>query len=141
MMGTLKMCEHMGMVARSADEALTLLRQPNCETVVLVSSNQKALGKMVDAVYAHIKTENTKIVDVNQQMLPTHPYYWTDIDGCLSVRCCEIDVGTYAENRGHIALFRGWNYDVLSAETVDTAPSSRAIATLAALGGCYTNKN
>lgn len=95
---------------------------------------------MVDAVYAKIREENTKISDVNQQTLPTKPYYWTDIDGCLSVRCCEIDVGTYTDNKGHIALFRGWNYDVLHAESIQTAPDARAIAAIAMLGNTLINE-
>ena len=137
---TLKMCEHMGIVARSTDEAIHLLCQQYCRTIILVSSNRKALGQMVDAVYAKIKEENAEISDVNQQTLPTEPYYWTDIDGCLSVRCCEIDVGTYAENKGHIAIFRGWNYDVLHADSIKTAPDARAFVTMAALGNALLNE-
>ena len=53
---------------------------------------------MCDEIYAEITKRNKEIPNVEDQMLPTYPYLWDDIDGCLAVKCAEINMDTFARN-------------------------------------------
>lgn len=133
MAGTLDMCRNIS--TRSAEEAIEILYGESVyPSVILYNSSQSELYKEVDKVYAEIKRRNAEIPDVKQQMLPSSPYSWEDIDGCLHVYCVEITMNTFEHNSGGINLFSGWNYDVLTNPEARSPLSGNTMAALAMLG-------
>ena len=119
---------------KTADEAIKLMFEEGKRSVVLYNSNEKTLSAEIKKFYEEIKKKNSTIEDINQQTLPTNPYYWRDIDGCLAVQCAEISSGTFEHNADGLAMFSGWNYSVLSDPTARKGLSTKAMTTLAMLG-------
>lgn len=126
--------------AKTADEAIKLMFEQGHKTVFLYNSCGKTLSTEISKFYAEIRRRNSIIEDINQQILPTNPYYWNDIDGCLAVQCAEISGGTFEENADKLAMFSGWNHQVLSDVTARKAPSTKAMTSLAMLGYLATQK-
>ena len=119
---------------KTADEAIKLMFEEGKHNIVLYNSNEKTLSSEIKKFYEEIKNRNTAIEDINQQTLPTNPYYWDDIDGCLAVKCAEINGGTFERNAGGLAMFSGWNYSVLTDPTARKGLSTKALTSLAMLG-------
>ena len=133
-LGTLSWCSHA--ISANADEAFSRVASGDGrETVILYRSfqNEKELHGEIKKLYEKIKEYNRNVDSVEKQLLPTHPYFWDDIDGCLGVRCAEIDIDTVKNCNGKLALFTGWNKSVLFKDT-ELHVSSKAIASLALLG-------
>ena len=126
--------------AKTADEAIKLMFEQGHTTVFLYNSCSKTLSAEISKFYEEIRRRNATIEDINQQILPTNPYYWRDIDGCLAVECAEISGGTFEKNADGIAMFSGWNYRVLSDVNARKAPSMKALTSLAMLGHAMTHK-
>ena len=126
--------------AKTAEEAIDLMFNQGKETVILYSCSAKRLDAEISKLYEEIRRRNADIDDINQQILPTNPYYWRDIDGCLAVECAEISGGTFAKNAESIAMFSGWNYNVLTDVKARKAPSEKAMNSLAMLGYAATCK-
>ena len=80
--------------------------------ITLYDSVDKKLYEKVKEIYHFIKEYNQD-KPLKNQLLPTNPFYFRGILGCLGVQCCSIDVGNYEENINKIALFTGWNTTVL----------------------------
>lgn len=113
-MGTLSWCKHA--ISANADEAFSkVISRDGRETVILYKSfqNEKELHIEIKKLYQKIKEYNKNVDFVDEQLLPTNPYFWDDIDGCLGVKCAEIDIDTVENCNGKIALFAGWNKSVL----------------------------
>lgn len=123
---------------QNADEAINYLYDENTKyrTVILYASksNDKKLKQEIKKVYDEIKRRNAEISDVNQQMLPTSPYYWDDIDGCLAVTCVEISMDTFEKSAGCLFLFTSPRYDCLTKSDERKPLSSKAMTSLAILG-------
>lgn len=133
-LGNLNWCSHA--VSANADEAFSRVASGDGrETVILYRSfqNEKELHGEIKKLYEKIKEYNRNVDSVEKQLLPTHPYFWDDIDGCLGVRCAEIDIDTVKNCNGKLALFTGWNKSVLFKDT-ELHVSSKAMASLALLG-------
>lgn len=122
---------------KTAGEAIRLMFEDGKKTVILYNSCGKTLSAEISKFYEEIRHRNANIEDINQQTLPTNPYYWNDIDGCLAIECAEISGGTFAENADGIAMFTGWNYRVLSDVNARKAPSAKALTSLAMIGSFY----
>lgn len=127
------------MAVKTADEAVDLMFNQGKKTVILYNSCSKTLSVEIRKFYGAIKHHNSKIDDINQQILPTNPYYWNDIDGCLAVECAEISGGTFADNAGNIAMFSGWNYGVLTDISARKPVSEKAQQSLAMFGWMATS--
>lgn len=133
-MGTLSWCNHA--ISANADEAFNkVVSRDGRETVILYRSfqNEKELRSEIEKLYQKIKEYNRNVGSVEKQLLPTNPYFWDDIDGCLGVRCAEIDIDTVENCDGKIALFTGWNKFVLFKDT-ELRVSSKAMVSLALFG-------
>ena len=133
-LGTLSWCNHA--ISANADEAFSKAVSGNGrETVILYRSfqNEKELHNEIEKLYQKIKEYNRNVDSVEEQLLPTNPYFWDDIDGCLGVRCAEIDIDTVENCDGKLALFTGWNKSVLFKD-IELHVSSKAMASLALLG-------
>lgn len=124
--------------AKTAEEAINLMFEKGNRTVFLYNSCGKTLSAEISKFYEEIRRRNAAIEDINQQTLPTNPYIWNDIDGCLAVECAEISGGTFAENASGLAMFTGWNYRVLTDVNARKAPSMKAMTSLAMLGYAAT---
>lgn len=75
-------------------------------------NSKKALNK-VYVLYEYIKQYN-KGKPLDDQILPSYPYSYRGIVGCLGVQCYSICLGTYKENRDSIPIFTsGYNSNVL----------------------------
>jgi hypothetical protein len=133
-LGTLSRCNHA--ISANADEAFNkVVSGDGRKTVILYRSfqNEKELHNEIKKLYQKIKEYNRNVDSVEKQLIPTNPYFWDDIDGCLGVRCAEIDIGTVENCDGKIALFAGWNKSVLFKDT-ELRVSSKAMASLALFG-------
>lgn len=139
-MGTLK---YLGssIIAKTSEEALEKLYKENSyRSVVIYSSNKKTLQKMIREIYSEIKERNKTIPNVNNQLLPTEPYYWDDIDGCLAVTCAEISADTFENAADKLYLFSQPRYDLLTNPNARKPLCDKALNTLAMLGHFVTRK-
>lgn len=137
-MGTLKTARYEGVVAENAQEAIKLLYETDHHSAILYAPKMETLENMCVEVYEEIKARNQKIPDVEQQMLPTGPYIWDDIDGCLAVKCAEITMGVFSEVAGNLYLFSKPMYSCLTDPEARKPLSSKAIASMALLGEMAT---
>lgn len=120
---------------KDSKEAIKILYETNkYHNVIVYNSDSQKLSRTIQEIYQEIKMKNSKIPDIRQQMLPTYPYRWDDIDGCLHVECAEISIDTFENNAGKLALFSGWNYSVLSNPEERKPLESKAMASLSLLG-------
>lgn len=133
-MGTLKMLRDSGCIATDAQDAIRILYETDHQSVVLYSSQISKLQKMCDEIYAEITKRNKEIPNVEDQMLPTYPYIWDDIDGCLAVKCAEINMGTFAMNAECLHIFTKPNYNVLTKPSARKPLCMKALTTLSLLG-------
>lgn len=136
-MSTLDWCQDVA--CKTAEEAIEKLYS-GTHSIILYHSNTKVLDQEIEKVYAEIKSRNSKIEDIDQQMLPTNPYYWADIDGCLAVTCAEIGMNTFEVNAECLPLFTGYNYSVISDPEARKPLSSKAMASMAMLGAMATGR-
>jgi len=97
-------------------------------------SARKALYEMAEEIYTEIRKRNEDIEDVEEQMLPTEPYEWHDIDGCLGVVCIEISMDKFKDCAGNIYISSQPKYDCLTDKNRRKPYSPKAMATLAMLG-------
>lgn len=118
---------------KTAEDAFEYMINGN-RTVELYSQNPKALVSEIKKFYQKIKTYNGTVEDEELQVLPTYPYRYRGIVGCLGVECAEITCGTFKENADKIALFTDWNYTVLRDMTLRKTLCENALGDLAMLG-------
>lgn len=133
-MGTLKMLRDSGCIATDAQDAIRILYETDHQSVVLYSSQISKLQKMCDEIYAEITKRNKEIPNVEDQMLPTYPYIWDDIDGCLAVKCAEINMDTFTRNAECLHIFTKPNYNVLTKPSARKPLCMKALTTLSLLG-------
>ncbi len=134
-MGTLKYAREQGTVAESAQEAVEILYSDRVyRSVILYASTMKKLLDMCEEVYKEIKARNQEIPEVDDQMLPTGPYIWDDIDGCLAVKCAEITMDVFSEVAGGLYLFSKPVYECLTDPQARKPLSDKALHTLMMLG-------
>ena len=75
---------------------------------------QKELDIKLKEFQKRIKEENNKIEDINEQIILTNPYYFDKIVGCLHNYAVEVSGDKVKNVYGKIALFTGWDDDVLN---------------------------
>ena len=126
-------------VFKNVQDAIKYIQETNFKNEVSVYDidSGKALRK-VREIYKVIKEYNKgKLLD--DQILPSEPFACRGIVGCLGVQVYSISLGTYKENREHIALFTGWNTSVLDTakDLPDVRPGFKALASLAMIGQIY----
>jgi hypothetical protein len=106
-------------------------------TVILYESTPAKLNHLIQGLVSEIKRRNQDIQDINSQWLPTNPHHWDDIydwdNKHKPVKCAEISINTFEKNAPCISM-TGWMYDALTDSTARKPISSRAMATLAAIG-------
>ena len=127
---TLKIKEAEDGTFHDVSDAINYMKETNYERDVCVYdiNDEKAYEKTID-IYEHLKSYN-KGKDLDNQILPTCPYAFRGILGCLGVSCYSIALGTYKRNHNLIAICTGYNDSVLDAEKTDIRPSMRALASM-----------
>jgi hypothetical protein len=125
-------------VFKNAGDAIKYMCETNFkhEVAVYDINADKAYEKTKE-IYAAIKEYN-KGKELNEQILPSYPFAYRGILGCLGVQCYSISVGTYERNRECIALFTaGWNDNVLdtSIEKSNIRPGIKALTSMGLMAG------
>ena len=105
-----------------------------CE-VILYNIKESVLRDELDKFFSEIKNFN-KGRELDEQILPTNPFFTYGLNGCLGVHTASIDLGFYKNNKDCIALFTGWNSRVLHTDTEpQIIPGLKALSSLAMLRG------
>lgn len=125
-------------VFKNAGDAIKYMHETNFkyEVAVYDINADKAYEKTKE-IYAAIKEYN-KGKELNEQILPSYPFAYRGIIGCLGVQCYSISIGTYGRNRECITLFTaGWNDNVLdtSTEKSNIRPGLKALASMSLMVG------
>lgn len=118
------------------DDAIKYMKESNFEkevSIYAVDSN-KAYKKALE-IFKVIKEYN-KGKPLEDQILPSNPFGFRGILGCLGVQVYSITLGKYKNNCECIALFTGYNERVLdtSVEKAHIVPGLKAISSLALIG-------
>lgn len=97
--------------------------------------------KKTEEIYKVIKAYN-KGKRMEEQILPSLPFGFRGILGCLGVQVYSITLGTYKDNHECIALFTGYNKSVLddSKEMPHVVPGLKAVSSLALLGSLMSQE-
>ncbi len=124
----------------NADDAIKYIHDTNFDGEVIVYDiNTDRAYEKVRKIYDAIKEYN-KGKELNNQILPTEPFGYRGIIGCLGVQCYSIALGTYERNKNKLALFYGGYYDIvldISKEKPSIYPSVKALSSLALIGKIY----
>lgn len=132
---TMKIYEGEEGVFSNPDDVIKYMHDTNFEREISVYDidTEKALNK-TKPIYNAIKEYN-KGKPLDDQILPTNPFAYRGILGCLGVQCYSISLGTYKINHESIALFSGYNKSVLdtSKEIDNIRPGLKALSSLALL--------
>lgn len=133
---TLKIYNDEEGIFENPDDAINYIKKTNFEKEISVYDidSDKAYSK-TRQIYDMVRDFN-KGKPLNQQLLPTKPFGYRGILGCLGVQVYSISFGTYEKNRECIALFTGYNESVLdtSVERANIRPSLKALASMAMIG-------
>ena len=125
-------------VFKNADDAIKYMYETNFKYEVAVYDiNADKAYEKTKIIYATIKEYN-KGKRLNEQILPSYPFAYRGIIGCLGVQCYSILVGTYERHRECISLFTaGWNDNVLdtSVEKSNIRPGLKALSSMALMTG------
>lgn len=135
MVSTLDMCRNIAF--KDSDTAVSYLfhnGELKKTSIILYSSNSTKLSREIEELYSAIQKYNSEVDNPNEQILPTNPYFWDDIDGCLYVRCAEIGIDTVSNSAGTVALFTGYNTRVIAKEFDRVPVNAKAMISLALLG-------
>lgn len=135
-MFTLKIFEDDESIFNNVEDAIKYIQDTNFEQEVSVydTDTEKAYKK-TRKIYEVVKEYN-KGKPLNDQILPSNPFGFRGILGCLGVQVYSISFGTYKKNHECVALFTGYNSSVLdtSTENAQIVPSIKALTSLAILG-------
>lgn len=120
----------------STKDAIKYMESTNYSNEVSVYdiNDSRAYSKAMEIYKAIIEYNKGK--SLNEQILPANPFACRGIVGCLGVQVYTIGLGTYKDNHDKIALFTGFNSDVLdlSKETANILPNKNAMISLAMVG-------
>lgn len=132
---TMKIYESENGVFKNIEDAVKYIKETNFEKEVSLYDidTDKAYNKAKE-IYKVIKEYN-KDKPLNEQILPTNPFGYRGILGCLGVQAYSISFGTYESNHDKIALFTGYNQNVLdtSKEKSNVMPGMKALSSLSLL--------
>ena len=130
---TIKIYEGREGVFKNPEDAILYMKETDFENEVSVYDvdSNTAYAK-TRKIYEAIRDYN-KGRPLNKQILPTNPFECRGILGCLGVTVYSIGLGTYEDNHGCVALFTGYNSNVLddTTENIDIRPSMKALTSLA----------
>lgn len=118
------------------EDAIKYMKESNFEKEVSIyaADSNKAYKKALE-IFKVIKEYN-KGKPLEDQILPSNPFGFRGILGCLGVQVYSITLGKYKNNCECIALFTGYNERVLdtSVEKAHIVPGVKAMSSLALIG-------
>lgn len=118
------------------EDAIKYMKESNFEKEVSIyaADSNKAYKKALE-IFKVIKEYN-KGKPLEDQILPSNPFGFRGILGCLGVQVYSITLGKYKNNCECIALFTGYNDRVLdtSVEKAHIVPGVKAMSSLALIG-------
>lgn len=118
------------------EDAIKYMKESNFEKEVSIyaANSNKAYKKALE-IFKVIKEYN-KGKPLEDQILPSNPFGFRGILGCLGVQVYSITLGKYKNNCECIALFTGYNDRVLdtSVEKAHIVPGVKAMSSLALIG-------
>lgn len=119
---------------KNVDDAIKYMHKTNFENeITMYDINDSKAYMKTKEIYTAIREYN-KGKELSKQILPSYPFGFRGIIGCLGVQCYSISLGTYEENRECISLFTGgWNNSVLDTSTEESniLPGLKALSSLA----------
>ena len=131
---------------KDAQKAFDYMLGAEHKTIFFYDSDRKRLQKIAEEFFELVHNHNSKITDINKQLITTNGYPFDDIDGCLAVHCLEIGVHNVEDTLGCVALFSGYNKNVLvdteQAKVADLpigVPGVKAMTSIAMLGSMLYN--
>ena len=130
---TVKIYENEEGIFNNAEDAIKYMYDTNFEKEISVYDiNTNKAFKKTKEIYNAIKEYN-KGKPLDDQILPSNPFGYRGILGCLGVQCYSITLGTYKRNHELVALFTGFDESVLntSKETAHIRPGLNALSSLA----------
>lgn len=130
---TLNITEGEDGVFKNPEDAIKYMFETNFESDITVYDiNADDAYKKTQPIYDAIKAYNEG-KPLDDQILPSNPYGFRGILGCLGVQAYSISGGTYARNREVLSLFTGYNQSVLdtSKEKSDVRPGLKALSSMA----------
>lgn len=135
-MFTMKIYDNEEGMFDTVDDAIKYMEESNFEkevSVYAIDSNKAY--KTVLELFKTIKEYN-KGKPLDDKILPSNPFGFRGILGCLGVQVYSITLGKYNDNRECIALFTGYNDRVLdtSVEKARIVPGVKAMSSLALMG-------
>lgn len=135
-MFTMKIYDGEEGIFQELDDAIKYMKESNFEkevSVYAIDSNKAY--KKAQQIYEVIKEYN-KGKPLDDQILPSSPFGYRGIVGCLGVQVYAISLGTYKKNHECISLFSRWNESVLDTniEKANICPGSKAMMSLALMG-------
>lgn len=136
-MFTLKIYDGEEGIFKNPDDAIKYMIKTNfTRSVHLYDISSKNACAKTREVYNFIKEYNIG-KPLDDQILPTTPYAYRGILGCLGVQVYEIGLGTYKKNHECIVIFGAYKEDVLdtTVERPEIRPGLKALSSLAMLGG------
>lgn len=119
-------------IFNSASDAIRFMQDTEFQqNVSIYHIDDHKAREIVDELYAVVKAYN-KGKPLKDQILPTTPYGYRGILGCLGVQCYSIGLGTYERNHESVVIFGYYITDVLdtSMETPIVRPGLKALASL-----------
>lgn len=134
-----KLKEYDNMFEDVADAIEFMHRTRFTREVGVYDISDKTAYSKVSQLFDEIKKQNVgKQLDV--QVLPSNPFAFRGIKGCLGVQCYSILLGTYKENHECWSPFtRGYNEFVLdtSEGSPNVRPGLKALHSMSLLSSCY----
>lgn len=135
-MFTLKIYDNDESIFNNVKDAIKYIQDTNFEKEIsLYDINSEKAYNKTRKIYEVVKEYN-KDKHLKDQILPSNPFGFRGILGCLGVQVYSISFGTYEKNHNRVALFTGYNSSVLdtSVENAQIVPSIKALTSLAILG-------
>lgn len=120
-------------IYNDVSDAIKFMKDTNFEQEVSVYDlNDKKARIKAESLYDVIRNYN-KSRKLKDQILPTSPFAYRGIKGCLGVQCYSISLGTYERNHDLLPMFSHYVTNVLDIkdEKPDIHPSMKALTSLA----------
>jgi len=140
-METIYGAKERGYYANSINGAIKVLYSNPYKTCIISHDHERQLQLIITGVMNEIKQRNSKVDNIDDQMLPT-VYYWKpeDCPKGKQVYAAEVSMGKFGEVAGNIYMFSQPNYSVLTNPNERRPFSQKAIASLAMLGHLMTKE-
>lgn len=119
-------------IYKDVSDAIKFMEDTNFEQEVSVYDlNDKKARIKAESLYDVIRNYN-KGRKLKDQILPTSPFAYRGIKGCLGVQCYSISLGTYEHNHDLLPMFSHYVVSVLDIqdEKPDIYPSMKALSSL-----------